>query len=108
MKQTVSTTVRKIEIQRFGVTSSKPFQAVLASLQSAIGQPSMSEFGKDVASAAAYKDLEQVVGKAVGSSGLMEFMRLDLGRGPAERAWTTSAQGSAADRGQPAHHEADA
>jgi len=76
MKQTVSTTVRRIEVQRFGVTSSKPFQAVLASLQSAIGQPSMSEFDKDVASAAAYKDLEQVVGKAVGSSGLMEFMRL--------------------------------
>jgi uncharacterized protein (DUF302 family) len=79
MKQTVSTTVRKIEVQRFGVTSSKPFQAVLASLQSAIGRPDMSEFGRDVASATTYNDLEQVVNQAVGSSGLMEFMRLDLG-----------------------------
>lgn len=72
--------MKKIEVQRFGVTSSKPFEEVLAALQAAIGQPAMSAFGREIASAKTYKELEQVVNKAVGSSGLMEFMRLDLGQ----------------------------
>jgi len=80
MKQTISTTINKIDVQRFGVTSSKPFEEVLATLQAAIGQPAMSVFGRDIASATTYKELKQIVSKAVGSSGLMEFMRLDLGQ----------------------------
>ena len=80
MKLTTSTTIKKIDVQRFVVTSSKPFEEVVATLQAAIGQPVMSAFGRDIASASTYKELEQTVNKAVGSSGLMEFMRLDLGQ----------------------------
>jgi len=34
-------TIRKIEIERFSVTSSKPFEAVVAALEAAVGHPDM-------------------------------------------------------------------
>ena len=79
MKQTTQTAVRTIEVQRFTVTSSKPFQDVLASLQAQIGQPAMNVFSRDIALAETFEELEGIVNKAIGASGLMEFMRLDLG-----------------------------
>ena len=32
-------TIRKVEIERFSVTSSKPFEAVVAALEAAVGRP---------------------------------------------------------------------
>jgi hypothetical protein len=37
---------RKIEIERFNVTASKPFDQVVAPLNDAIGHPDMAEFWK--------------------------------------------------------------
>jgi hypothetical protein len=37
-------TIRKVEIERFSVTSSKPFEAVVAALEAAVGYPDMGEF----------------------------------------------------------------
>jgi len=39
----------------------------------------MAAFGRDVRAAKTFAELEGVVGKAIGSSGLMEFVRFDLG-----------------------------
>ena len=37
-------TIAKVEVERFSLTSSKPFDAVVAALKSAVGQPDMVEF----------------------------------------------------------------
>jgi uncharacterized protein (DUF302 family) len=87
----VKQNIRKIDVERITITSSKPFDEVLARLQETIGRPALSDFGKDLASAKTFRELEDIVNKAIGSSGLMEFMRLDLGdvmrkeRGPEAR-----------------------
>jgi len=81
--------IRKIEIERFSVTSPKPFESILQKLEAQIGHPDMSSFPKAVAAAGSYGELEKIVQKAIGTSGLMEFIRFNLGevlrkeRGPA-------------------------
>jgi hypothetical protein len=39
-------TIAKIEVERFSLTSLRPFDAVVAALKSAVGQPDMVEFLK--------------------------------------------------------------
>ena len=36
--------IRKVEIERFSVTSSKPFESILQKLEAQIGHPDMSAF----------------------------------------------------------------
>jgi len=69
--------VKLINVQRYSVTSSKPFSDVVTALEAAIGHPDMNAFRKDVASTKTYAELEAVVHKAVGVSGFMEFIRFD-------------------------------
>jgi uncharacterized protein (DUF302 family) len=69
----------KIEAQRFTVISTKSFQDVLAKLDAAIGHPNMAAFRNDMTSAQTFAELEAVVQKVIGTSGLMEFARFDLG-----------------------------
>jgi hypothetical protein len=39
-------TIRKVDIERFSVISSKPFELVMTVLEAAIGHPDMVEFVK--------------------------------------------------------------
>ena len=71
--------VRTVNVQRWSVVSQKPFEAVVAAVEAAIGRPNISEFAKDIAAAATYPDMREVVHNAVSEIGLMEFMRLDVG-----------------------------
>ena len=71
--------VRTVNVQRWSVVSQKPFETVVAAVEAAIGKPNMSEFARDIAAAAAYPDMREVVQNAVSEIGLMEFMRLDVG-----------------------------
>ena len=41
-------TVRKVEIERFSVTTSKPFEMVVAALKEAVGRPDMVEIAKSL------------------------------------------------------------
>ncbi|WP_445490791.1 DUF302 domain-containing protein [Rhodopseudomonas sp. RCAM05734] len=72
-------TTEKIEVERFSLTSSKPFDAVVAALKSAVGQPDMVEFFKATRAATSFPDLERVVQGALGRTGLMLFAEFDLG-----------------------------
>src|SRR5580698_2335225 len=72
-------TTKKIEVQRFTAISSKSFQDVLAKLDAAIGHPNMAAFRNDMTSAKSFADLEAAVQKVIGTAGLMEFARFDLG-----------------------------
>jgi len=75
----VASTIRKIEIERLGVTTSKPFDVVAAALEAAIGRPDMVEFFKATNSAWTFADLESSVHSGLGRTGLMMFMKLDHG-----------------------------
>jgi len=68
---------RQINVQRWSITSHKPFNAVVAAVEEAIGRPNMIEFAAKVAAATTFEEMQQVVNESVGETGLMEFMRLD-------------------------------
>lgn len=72
-------TTRRIEVQRFTVISSKSFQDVLGKLDAAIGHPNTAAFRNDITSAKTFAELEAAVQKVIGTAGLMEFARFDLG-----------------------------
>ncbi len=59
--------IRKIEIERFSLTSSKPFDQVVAVLDAAIGHPDI------------FAELKSAVEQGLGKAGLMLFMQLDQG-----------------------------
>jgi uncharacterized protein (DUF302 family) len=68
-----------VPLRRFTVVSSKPIDAVMASLTATIGRPDMRAFHDAVSAAKTQSDLECVVLGAIGSSELMEFVRFDAG-----------------------------
>lgn len=72
-------TIRKVEIERLSVTSSKPFEAVVAALKAAVGHPDMSEFFKVTNDAQTFAELESAVNLGLGRTGLMMFMEFDHG-----------------------------
>jgi uncharacterized protein (DUF302 family) len=71
--------ITKIEVERVSVISSKPFDKVAEALRAAVGRPDMAEFVKATAGARTFTELESVVQKSLGRTGLMLFMQLDLG-----------------------------
>ncbi|MBV9631628.1 MAG: DUF302 domain-containing protein [Xanthobacteraceae bacterium] len=72
-------TIAKVEVNRFSLTSSKPFDAVVAALKSAVGQPDMVEFFRATKAATSFADLERIVQSGLGRTGLMLFTEFDLG-----------------------------
>ncbi|NIJ49105.1 DUF302 domain-containing protein [Rhizomicrobium electricum] len=72
-------TINKIEVERFSLTSSKSFDAVVTTLKSAVGLPDIVEFFNAARAAISFPDLEQVVQRALGRTGLMLFAEFDLG-----------------------------
>jgi uncharacterized protein (DUF302 family) len=52
---------------------------IVAALKAAIGQPDMVEFGKITRSAGSFAELERVVQRGLGRTGLMLFTEFDLG-----------------------------
>jgi len=71
--------IKKIEIERFSLTSSKPFDQVVAALNAAIGHPDMAEFGRSTREARSFAELKSAVEKGLSKAGLMLFMQLDQG-----------------------------
>jgi nitrilase len=69
----------EVQLRKLSVVSSRPFEEVLRRLTTTIGRPDMTAFHKSVVEATTVADLEDVVQAAVGSSGLMEFVRFDAG-----------------------------
>jgi uncharacterized protein (DUF302 family) len=71
--------IRKIEIERFSLTSSKPFDEVLAGVHAGIGHPNMAEFGRSTHEADSFAGLRSAIEKGLSKAGLMLFMQLDHG-----------------------------
>jgi uncharacterized protein (DUF302 family) len=72
-------TIRKVEIERLSVTSSKPFEVVMAALEAAIGHPDTVEFVKATQDSRTFAELESAVHRGLGKTGLIMFMKLDHG-----------------------------
>ena len=70
---------RKIEIERFSLTTSKAFNDVIAGVNAAIGHPDMTEFGRSTHEARSFAELKSAVEKGLSKAGLMLFMQLDHG-----------------------------
>jgi len=68
-----------VALRRFSVVSSRPFDEIVQRLMGTIGRPDIAAFRDAMESATTVADLEKVVQGAIGSSGLMEFVRFDAG-----------------------------
>jgi hypothetical protein len=68
-----------VEVRRFSVVSSRPFDEVVRRLTESIGRPDMKWFHEAVATAPTTAALDAVVRAAIGPSELMEFIRFDAG-----------------------------
>jgi|SRR5580658_8374759 hypothetical protein len=70
--------IRKVDVERFSLTSSNSFDQVVAALNAAIGHPDIKEFWES-AHAKSVTELEAMVQKSVGNAGLMLFVEFDHG-----------------------------
>src|SRR6476660_1717088 len=71
--------ISKIEVERFTLSSSKPFDEVVAALNSAIGHPDLAEFWKSTHQAQSDAELQSTIEKGLGRTGLMLFGEFDHG-----------------------------
>src|SRR5713226_2817498 len=71
--------IRKIEVERFTLNSSKPFDQVVAALNSAVGHPDMAEFWKSTHRTQSDAELQKTIEKGLGPTGLMLFLEFDHG-----------------------------
>src|SRR5690349_4688578 len=71
--------IRKIEVERFILNSSKPFDQVVAALNSAVGHPDIAEFWKSAHQAQSDAELQKTIEKGLGRTGLMLFVEFDHG-----------------------------
>ncbi len=71
--------IAKIEVERFSLTTSKPFDEVVAGVNAGIGHPDMAEFARSTHEARSFAELKSAVEKGLSKAGLMLFKQLDQG-----------------------------
>ena len=71
--------IRRIEIERFSVTTSKPFEAVVAALKVGVGRLDLAAFANVSKSPSTFAELEEVIIRDMGKTGLMLFLEFDHG-----------------------------
>ena len=63
--------IRKIEIERFSLTSSKPFDQVVAAVNAGVGHPDTAEFFRSTREARSFAELKSAVEKGLSKTGLI-------------------------------------
>ena len=71
--------IRTFEVERFTVTSSKPFDEVIAAIKAAIGHPNIVEFWRSAQQTSSASELEAAIRPGLGETGLMQFVEFDHG-----------------------------
>lgn len=71
--------IRKVEMERFTVISTRPLDDVVAAIKSSVGNPDMVAFGKAVQEAKSAAELDAAVRPGLGPTGLMLFVEFDHG-----------------------------
>lgn len=59
---------KQIRVERFSVTSAKPFSEVVKMLEASVGHPNMNALMSHIASAKSFEDLEKVVNAQTGTT----------------------------------------
>ena len=57
--------IKKIEVERFSLTTSKQFDEVIAGVNAAIGHPDIAEFGRSTHEARSFSELKSAVEKGL-------------------------------------------
>ena len=71
--------IARVEVERFKLISSRPFDNILVAIKAAIGHPDMITFATRTAAAPTFSEFESIVREGLGTTGLMLFMELDHG-----------------------------
>ena len=71
--------IRRVEMERFTVISTKPLDDVVAAIKNSVGNPDMAAFGKALQEAKTAAELDAVVRPVLGRTGLMLFIEFDHG-----------------------------
>jgi uncharacterized protein (DUF302 family) len=71
--------IATVEVERFSLISSRPFDEILAAIKAVIGRPDIVAFAKRTAAAPTFTGFESIVREGLGKTGLMLFMELDHG-----------------------------
>jgi uncharacterized protein (DUF302 family) len=71
--------IRTFGIERFSITSAKPFDEVITAVRTGVGRLDMVQFAKASRGTGTFNELEIVINKNPGKTGLMLFLELDHG-----------------------------
>ena len=71
--------IRKVEMERFTVTSAKPFDVVVTAIKASVGHPNMEELWQGVQRATTAAELDAAIQPTLGKTGLMQFLEFDHG-----------------------------
>src|SRR5580700_3568025 len=71
--------IQTIEVQRFSLTTSRSFEAVVASLKAGVGRLDLAAFASASKSRGTFAELEEVINRDMGKTGLMLFLEFDHG-----------------------------
>jgi uncharacterized protein (DUF302 family) len=71
--------IQTIEVQRFSLTTSRSFEAVVASLKAGVGRLDLAAFANASKSPGTFAELEEVINRDMGKTGLMLFVEFDHG-----------------------------
>jgi uncharacterized protein (DUF302 family) len=71
--------LHEIGVQRFSLITSRPFDAVVVSLKAGVGQLDLAAFANASKSQGTFAELEQVINRNMGKTGLLLFLELDHG-----------------------------
>lgn len=78
-KQIHRMTTHAVNVQRFSVVSSKPFNEVESKIENGVGHPNVAALLSKIKAATNEADLESAVNSEVGPTGIMQFNKFDLG-----------------------------
>jgi hypothetical protein len=71
--------IQTIEVQRFSLTTSRSFEAVVASLKAGVGRLDLAAFASASESPGTFAELEEVINRDMGKTHLMLFLAFDHG-----------------------------
>jgi uncharacterized protein (DUF302 family) len=70
---------KQFTVERFSLTTTKPFDSVMTALEAKVGHPPMPAFTNDIEASFSTAEVERLVQRELGESGLVMFVRFDLG-----------------------------
>src|SRR5438132_3742852 len=71
--------VRKVEVERFSLTTSRPLESLVSALRAGIGQLDLAAFASASKSSGTFAELEEVINRDMGKTHLMLFLEFDHG-----------------------------